>query len=200
MEVTSLEKSLARQRAETLAAVQTRLGERVSLEDFLSFEPEIPGIKLEWNNGQVELEYLMKADERKLIDRIIRKFNSTQAYLEGNSLLPEADVHLTTVNSLRRPDVCYFTKQQIENPKDAPDASVWVIEVISLSNTVVEIDEKLTEYFTVGVQVVWVIYPRTRRIHVYTDAKTVKIFSDNDICSAAPAVPELAMSVNEIFV
>ncbi|MCU0354350.1 MAG: hypothetical protein MUD08_11535 [Cytophagales bacterium] len=57
-------------KSETLTAVQAKTGRRslrMSLKDFLRLDPEIPGVKLEWNDGKIELEYTMKPEERKII-------------------------------------------------------------------------------------------------------------------------------------
>ena len=187
---------------ETLTAVQSKTGRRslrMSLKDFLRIDPEIPGVKLEWNDGKIELEYTTKTEERKIIDRIVRKYNTTKGYAEGNSLLPEADVNLPSVETYRRPDAAYLTKQQIDDPENAPAAPSFLIEVISPSNSAGEVERKIDEYFRAGVEVVWVVYPNTKRLYIYTSPKHVQICSDEDICSAAPAVPELQLTVNEIF-
>ena len=47
----------------------------------------------------------------------------------------------------------------------APDL---VVEVISPGNTAEEMEEKIREWFDFGVRLIWVIYPKTRRVHVYT--------------------------------
>ena len=58
---------------------------------------------------------------------------------------------------------------------------------------------KLHEYFDAGVQVVWWVYPLYKEVYVYTSPKTVTICTDDDTLSAAPALPELTMTVAELF-
>ena len=186
-------------RKPALSSAQSAIGKRMSLEEFLRHDPEIPGVKLEWNNGKIEIEYTIKIDERKIIDRIVRQFNRLPQYEQGDMLLPEADVNLPTVKTYRRPDASYLTKQQIEDPENAPAAPAFLIEVTSPSNAAEDVDKKLDEYFKAGVQTVWIVYPRTQRVHVYTGPKSVQICSDSDICSAAPAIPDLQLTANEIF-
>ena len=48
-------------------------------------------------------------------------------------------------------------------------------------------------------QVVWVILPEHKMVNVYTTRKTVKICTDDDICSANPVLPEFEISVNLLF-
>ncbi len=186
-------------RKTALSSAQSAIGKCMSLEEFLRHDPEIPGTKLEWNDGEIEIEYTMKIAERKIIDTIVRQFNRLPTYQEGNSLLPEADVNLPIIRTYRRPDASYLTKQQIEDPENAPAAPAFLIEVISPANAAGDVDKKLDEYFRAGVQTVWIVYPHTQRVYVYTGPKSVQICSDDDVCSAAPAVIGLQLTANEIF-
>lgn len=47
----------------------------------------------------------------------------------------------------------------------APDLAV---EVVSPSNTPEELSDKVNAYLSAGVKLVWVVYPRTRSIDIYT--------------------------------
>jgi Uma2 family endonuclease len=195
--VISKKSTISSRKSKLLASV--RAGKRMTLEQFLAWNPEVPGIKFEWKNGEIVTEYVMKKEERFIIDNIIRYFSQTEDYKNGNSLMAEADVDLSSVSTYRRPDACYLTREQIKSPATAPQAPLFVIELASPSNTGEDILVKVKEYFSAGTQVVWIIYPDLKLIYVYTGIKTVKICSDGDICSASPAVPELQMTVNEIF-
>ncbi len=187
-------------RKPALSSAQSAIGKRMSLEEFLRHDPEIPGVKLEWNNGKIEIEYTIKIDERKIIYTIIMRHLQTDDFKNtGNMIMPEADANLSTVRTYRRPDASYLTKQQIEDPENAPAAPAFLIEVISPANAAGDVDKKLDEYFKAGVQTVWIVYPHTQRVYVYTGPKSVQICSDSDICSAAPAVPDLQLTANEIF-
>jgi Uma2 family endonuclease len=49
------------------------------------------------------------------------------------------------------------------------------------------------------VQAIWWVYPLYKEVYVYTSPKTVIICTDDDVLSAAPALPELTMTVAELF-
>ena len=181
-------------------SAKSATGTRMSLDEFLRHTPKIRGTKLEWNNGEIEIEYTMKIAERNIIYTIIMRHLQTDDFKNtGNMIMPEADVNLSTVRTYRRPDASYLTKQQIEDPENAPAAPAFLIEVISPANAAGDVDKKLDEYFRAGVHTVWIVYPHTQRVYVYTGPKSVQICSDSDICSAAPAVPDLQLTANEIF-
>ncbi len=180
-------------------SAKSATGTRMSLDEFLRHTPKIRGTKLEWNNGEIEIEYTMKIAERNIVTNIVRKFNRLPQYEQGDMLLPEADVNLSTVRTYRRPDASYLTKQQIEDPENAPAAPAFLIEVVSPANAAGDVEKKMDEYFRAGVQTVWIVYPHTKRVYVYTGPKSVQICSDDDVCSAAPAVSDLQITANEIF-
>jgi Uma2 family endonuclease len=171
---------------------QTR---QVSLEKFLHTEWKPNQFKYEWNNGMIEKRKKMKVEERYIIDNILTKFNLTENYKSGNRIMPEADVLLETVNTYRRPDATYLTKAQIRNQEAMKQPPLWVIELLSESNSSLEMDRKLEEYFQAGVQVVWYIFAPLKKVYVYTSPKEVKICTDNDVCAAL----DFSIGVNEVF-
>jgi Uma2 family endonuclease len=72
-------------------------------------------------------------------------------------------------------------------------------EVISKTNTAEEFEDKIQEYFDSGVQLVWVIFPRHRRIHVYESPRESKILTEADDLEGGAAVPGFRLSVRDLF-
>ncbi len=194
-----LEKKAVRKRTPRPARKSRWEGRTMTLEQFMAWEPRTVGLKLEWNNGRIETEYRMKQSERIIIDNIVTRFNTTAAYKAGNRIMAEAEVRLSSVSTYRQPDACYLTREQIKSPDTASEVVSFIVEVISPSNTSFQVNEKVGEYFQADTQVVWLIYPDSREVWVFTGPKNVTICTDTDVCSAQPAVPELQMTVNEIF-
>jgi Uma2 family endonuclease len=75
----------------------------------------------------------------------------------------------------------------------------FVIEIISVNDTVGEVEAKLNEYFKAGVRVVWLIFIEEQAIEIYTSRRNVTICLENDICSASPVLPDFEISVADIF-
>ncbi len=101
---------------------------------------------------------------------------------------------------MRRPYIAYITDEQGKKANNGEDIiSEFVIEVISTNNKPYQIEKKITEYFKAGVKVVWNIYPEPQLVYVYTSRKQVQICMDDDICSAAPVLPEFEVKISEIF-
>jgi Uma2 family endonuclease len=113
--------------------------------------------------------------------------------------MAEPDVMITPIQ-MRRPDTAYFTYAQAELDRKGEDVvPAFVIEILSETDQAYRIEEKIAEYFKAGVQVIWYIDPEQEVIYVYTSRKHVSICLEEDICSAAPVLPDFTISVNTLF-
>ncbi len=171
-----------------------------SLNEFLEWMPQDSPFKYEWNKGNIERTDYMKFDERVLVNRLIRHFINTQAFQQGGMLFAEADVHLGP-DTYRRPDAAFLTKNQISGSENGVKYAVpsFVIELISPNDRIKYLEDKLQEYFDAGVQVVWHIFPNTRQVWIYSDPLHHTVCSGSEVCSAAPALPDLEVTVEEMF-
>lgn len=176
-------------------------GLRMKREDFLAWEREADGWKYEWNKGIIEInEVNMTAKERKIVKVITRAFIKTKAFENGDEIFPETDCEFHALNTMRRPNLSYFTSEQIEASWNGEQPiPPFVIELVSKNDKGMEIERKIHEYFRAGVQCVWYIYPEFASVKTYTSPIDVKICVQDMLCSAAPALPEFSLSPNQLF-
>ncbi|WP_435353304.1 Uma2 family endonuclease [Emticicia sp. SJ17W-69] len=168
-----------------------------TLAEFMLWEPN-DGFKYEWNDGEL-IKFDGMNKKQVYIYNVLNKLFSKKGYIEIGSLVSEYDVKLTGIQ-MRRPDIAYLTDEQILQGRKGEDViPEFVIEIISETDQFYKIEDKITEYFKAGVKVIWNIVPEHRLVYIYTSRKTVKICSDNDICSAEPVLPDFAIAVNDIF-
>lgn len=167
-----------------------------TFDEFLRFEPT-DGAKYEWNDGELIKFSGMKRKHLRIIQNMNLRFDMTRAKQERGQLICEQDVMLTGIQ-MRRPDVAYFSDEQIRDEDDEP-IPAFCVEVISPTDESEKVESKRIEYFKAGVQVVWHIFPENREVHVYTSRKIVQICSDDDICSAHPVLDDFTISVNELL-
>jgi Uma2 family endonuclease len=105
---------------------------------------------------------------------------------------------------VRGPDVAYatwdcFPDRRIPDepiPTLAPDL---VVEVLSESNTVREMERKRGEYFSQGVSVVWEIDPETRTATVYKADGTVIELTESDRLDGGDVLPGFSLELRELF-
>lgn len=78
----------------------------------------------------------------------------------------------------------------------APDLAV---EVISPTDTVDDVDEKIAEYFQAGVGLVWVIHPVSRTVEVQQPAVRGLILRANDELNCEELLPGFRAPVSSLF-
>jgi Uma2 family endonuclease len=105
----------------------------------------------------------------------------------------------------RSPDVSFMAKERLQGLDDIPDgflegAPDLAVEILSPSNTVEEIDQKLIEYFDNGSRLVWVISPKQKYILVYRNAQEPeRLVKSNDSLDGEEIVPGFNLPVAELF-
>ena len=101
----------------------------------------------------------------------------------------------------RKPDVAFVSKARIpENERQAsPVPPDLAIEVVSPTDKVYDVLEKVLEYLDAGTQMVWVIEPVFKTVTVYRSQSDIKIFTLNDILTGEEVVEGFQCAVAEIF-
>lgn len=168
-----------------------------TLEAFIDWE-STDGFKYEWKDGEIIRFSGMNKKQYYIYD-VLNVLFIEKGYHRTGTFMAEPDVMLTAFQ-MRRPDIAYFTKEQIQSGRKGEDViPAFVIEVLSETDMAYRIEEKIVEYFKAGVQVVWNIIPEQEVVYVYTSRKHVTICLEDDICSAAPVLPDFTISVNTLF-
>lgn len=177
-----------------------RASTKISLEDFLrNYSDMEDGYKYEWNNGIIEKTNAMDQTQFSIQDALFRKFIHTETFKKGGLLTSEGDMR-TLKKQLRRPDLAIYTGEQLAKMKKKENQiAPWVGEVISENDQINPVKNKVKEYFKAGVKVVWLIFPKFKEVEVYTSPVDVKICRGKTKISAAPAIPDFELTVNELF-
>ncbi len=107
-------------------------------------------------------------------------------------------------NQVRIPDVCFISWDKfpggklpkVQIPPVAPDLAV---EVLSPSNSQGEMQRKLRDYFTAGVELVWYIDPASRTAKVYTSPEHCEIFDESQILIGGNVLPGFELPLRTLF-
>jgi Uma2 family endonuclease len=78
----------------------------------------------------------------------------------------------------------------------APDLAV---EVVSPSDTVSDVEEKVAEWLAGGARMVWVVSPKLHTVTVYRSLIDIVTLTAKDTLDGADVVPGFQMRVAEIF-
>lgn len=159
--------------------------------------------KYEWVKGfpiitkhtMEKYQFFILRNLRDFADNL-RKNNQLNGYFEGEfNLFFNADVN-------RKPDIFYFTEEQADDISlGGNPIPEFIIEVISNTDQLNYMIDKMNDYRTAGVSVVWHIFTTKNEVHVYggINLTTMVVCKNDAICSAAPVLPQFALSVDDIF-
>jgi Uma2 family endonuclease len=103
---------------------------------------------------------------------------------------------------IRRPDVAFVLAQR--TPAGPTEGHVNVspdiaIEVISPSEKIYELDEKLEDYRSAGVKLVWVVNPNSRTIRVHRPDHSVTELLEYEMLHGESVLPEFAVRVSDLL-
>ena len=106
-------------------------------------------------------------------------------------------------DTVRGPDVFYVA------PERVPDAGIpeafWnvapdlAVEVVSPSEKVGDVREKVRDYLAAGTPLVWVVYPRTREVVVHTPDGLARTHEGEDVLEGFESLPGFACAVSDLF-
>jgi Uma2 family endonuclease len=105
----------------------------------------------------------------------------------------------------RRLDVAFVSYERWPRGTPVPDAETWdvvpdlTVEVVSPSNTAIEIVKKLDDYFRAGVRQVWVVYPIQEIIYVHSSPNDIHVFRPGDELSGGDVLPGVRIAVSALF-
>lgn len=105
----------------------------------------------------------------------------------------------------RRPDVAYLSAARWPLGRRAPDTDPWpavpnlAVEVLSPTDRIQEVDNKIHEYFEAGVELVWVVNPRQETVSIYSSPRQVTILGKTDTLTAGEVIPGFALPLGQLF-
>ncbi|CCH03372.1 protein of unknown function DUF820 [Fibrella aestuarina BUZ 2] len=153
----------------------------------------------EFVRGRVIPKPAMKQDEVFITDFLLRLFTKTNAYAQGDSLLPETDSYVDGVRK-RIPDITYLTAEQKQAIRRGERVStLFAIELLSESESFEDVTDKIQDYFDAGAQLVWYIAPRQKRVYAYTSATESVVYKADATLSAAPLLPDFQFTLTNLF-
>ncbi|HKG90661.1 MAG TPA: Uma2 family endonuclease [Gemmatimonadaceae bacterium] len=106
-------------------------------------------------------------------------------------------------DTVRAPDASFVSKARLSAEEIgaefidlAPDLAV---EVVSPGDRVSEINEKVADYWRVGVRAVWIVDPATRTITVQAPDGSARVLREGDVLDGGGVVPGFRWEVAAVF-
>ena len=107
-------------------------------------------------------------------------------------------------DTVRAADVAFVSHARM--PKDAdinkflPIAPDLVVEVVSPSDTLYEVEEKIAEWLAAGALAVWVANPKRRTLTVHRANQPPQVSAESDTLKGGEALPDFSYSLAKLFV
>jgi Uma2 family endonuclease len=128
-------------------------------------------------------------------------------YVEGNErgevLTGEVGIYIRRdPDTVRAADVAFISHERLAHCKEegyldvAPEI---VVEILSPNDRKGNLAEKLQDYFSAGVDRVWVLDSKQRRILVYHSLADVQQFQVGDVLTDEELLPDFRLPVAELF-
>ncbi len=107
----------------------------------------------------------------------------------------------TNPDTVLAPDIAYVSAERAKPLTDkfasiAPDLAV---EVVSPGNSASELNQKIALYFQAGTQQVWIVYPKTRTIHIYSAPNQIVVLSREDELDGGNVLPGFKLPLETLF-
>ncbi len=109
----------------------------------------------------------------------------------------------TDPDTVRAPDVAFVSRQRVEAVGEVegywPGAPDLAVEVISPSDSHVEVEEKVFDWLEAGTKMVLAVNPRRRSVTLYRSQSDITILTGTDILDGNDVVPGFQLTLREIF-
>jgi Uma2 family endonuclease len=74
-----------------------------------------------------------------------------------------------------------------------------VVEILSKSDTIEEISDKIDDWLEAGVQLLWIVDPFRRTVTIYQPGRDPSLLGEHGTLEGEPVIPGFRCSVAEIF-
>jgi Uma2 family endonuclease len=116
----------------------------------------------------------------------------------------EAGMMKINSRTVRIPDVAFVSVQRLpagSMPTEAMPRLVpnLAVEVLSRGNTVEEMQTKRMDYFLAGVELMWVVDPRSRTVEVWTSQNSSVTLKDSQFLTGGSVLPGFRLKVKQLF-
>lgn len=170
--------------------------ETITLEDFMAHDYD----SYEYVKGELipmappTIEHgRISGDIVSLLQRHVRKHQL--------GIVCSSDTVFQIGESGRKPDAAFLGQDRIpDNQRQAsPVPPDLAVEVVSPSDKLYDVQEKVFEYLDAGTRMVWVVEPVGKTVTIYRSRSDIKILTINDTLTGEEVVEGFRCAVTQIF-
>lgn len=100
-------------------------------------------------------------------------------------------------------DVVYISAELLAQQAD--EATIidgnptLAVEILSPSDTVKSIDEKIDAFLNAGVPLIWILHPYQKTVTIYSNGKEPELLNLHQVLSGDPYLPGFSVPVRQLF-
>lgn len=143
-------------------------------------------------HGDVDMELAAK------VHAFVKRHELGKVYLNtGFILFRNPDV-------IRAPDQAFVSQARIEQ-NVPPTKGFWplapdlTVEIVSPNDGAEELADKVSEYLSAGVRLVWIVYPRQKQVHQFRPGSDPRILTTKDRLDGEDVVPGFSLPLSELW-
>jgi Uma2 family endonuclease len=176
----------------------------ITAEQYRTMPPPEDGSKIELVRG--ELEPMCRPGFRHglrqvRVASILDHYGRTHRH--GRAVVETGVVTDRDPDTVRGPDVSYWSAERLpldQEPEGYPDiAPDLAVEVLSPSNRMVRVREKMRELFERSVRMIWVVDPEDRTVTVYRSLNEGRVLHESATLQGEDMLPGFACPVADFF-
>jgi Uma2 family endonuclease len=105
-------------------------------------------------------------------------------------------------DTVRGPDLAFWGRERLPQPPRqgypsvAPDLAV---EVLSPSDVFTRVQQKVQEYLSAGVRLIWILVPEDRSVAVFRAGKPSSVLFNGEALSGEDVLPGFSCPIAELF-
>ena len=106
-------------------------------------------------------------------------------------------------DTVRAPDLSFIEQRRVDEVGEAigywPGAPDLAVEVLSPSDIVSEVEQKVGEWLDAGCKLVWVVSQKMRTVTIYRSRNDIQILTEKDSLSGGTVVPGFSYPIANLF-
>jgi Uma2 family endonuclease len=158
-------------------------------------------------DGQIVETPWMGAYQTWFASWLMRFMMASEAVTSRGQVIVEALFLMDRSRPLkRRPDLAFISFDRWPRRRPVPDEEAWdvvpdlAIEIISKSNTAIDVLAKTHDYLRAGVRQVWVIYPLQQTVYVYRSSTDLTVLDQPaHVLDGGDVLPGFHVSLQDLF-
>ncbi|MFN7162616.1 MAG: Uma2 family endonuclease, partial [Fimbriimonadales bacterium] len=105
--------------------------------------------------------------------------------------------------NIRSPDFALMRKERLPDGKPPTDfidgAPDLAVEIVSPSENLKDLHQKVLEYFESGAREVWLLFPDRQQVYRYKALLEVEVLHADDTLTGGALLPNFQVRVRELF-